>query len=89
MLKFRCDNCNKKIGVSEDYTGKLVKCPKCGKGVRVPDFYKEPVREEPSNENIWPDGLLESSSSNVAECPQGYTLLSCFLPYIPTVGMPT
>lgn len=36
MIKFPCALCKKKIGVSEKYAGKEVKCPGCGQSVRVP-----------------------------------------------------
>ena len=38
MIKFRCHNCNKKIGVQEDYTGKEVWCPTC----HIPTLVPEP-----------------------------------------------
>lgn len=30
MIKFRCLNCNQKIGVPDEKSGKKIKCPKCG-----------------------------------------------------------
>ena len=37
MIKFRCHNCNKKIGVQEDYAGKEVWCPTCHIPTLVPE----------------------------------------------------
>lgn len=46
MIKFRCGECDKKIGVPETAAGKRVKCPQCGQPARVP----EPVASsEPSS----------------------------------------
>ncbi len=36
MIKFRCQQCNKKIGVPDDYAGKSVRCPQCHTVVNVP-----------------------------------------------------
>lgn len=46
MIKFRCQNCNMKIGVQSDYAGRKVWCPKCTKAITVP---RGGVREEGSN----------------------------------------
>jgi len=37
MLKFRCKNCDQKIGVPDDWRGHLVRCPRCKQGVDVPN----------------------------------------------------
>ena len=36
MIKFRCDSCNKKIGVQDDYMGRRVWCPTCNSVAQVP-----------------------------------------------------
>ena len=36
MLKFRCAQCNQKIGVPEEYAGKRVRCPRCKNAAEVP-----------------------------------------------------
>lgn len=36
MLKFRCAQCNQKIGVPEEYAGKRVRCPRCKSAAKVP-----------------------------------------------------
>jgi len=36
MLKFRCSFCAKKIAVTGDFAGKVVKCPRCGSPTKVP-----------------------------------------------------
>ncbi len=36
MIKFRCTDCNQKLGVPIQHAGKLVKCTTCSKPTRVP-----------------------------------------------------
>ena len=36
MIKFRCHQCSKKIGVPEDISGRRVWCPHCGAVTVVP-----------------------------------------------------
>lgn len=36
MIKFRCGACGQKLGVPDDYAGRLVKCTGCATPVRVP-----------------------------------------------------
>lgn len=43
MLKFRCRACEQKIGVPEEWAGKVVRCPRCHGGVRVPRMIDVPV----------------------------------------------
>lgn len=38
MIKFLCSGCQKKLGVPEEYAGKLVKCPRCGQPTRAPEL---------------------------------------------------
>ena len=35
MIKFRCHNCNQKIGIPDEHAGKMVKCPRCKNVVTV------------------------------------------------------
>ncbi|MBN1437619.1 MAG: hypothetical protein JW936_11155 [Sedimentisphaerales bacterium] len=37
MLKFRCEHCEKKISVPDEYAGKRVRCPGCEEAVSVPE----------------------------------------------------
>ena len=37
MIKFRCHNCKKKIGVQELYAGRRARCPQCGIPTRIPE----------------------------------------------------
>jgi len=37
MIKFRCEHCNHKLGVPETYVGRIVRCPNCKAGNRVPE----------------------------------------------------
>jgi hypothetical protein len=36
VIKFRCPNCNQKIGVKAQYAGQKVRCAKCRKPLRIP-----------------------------------------------------
>lgn len=36
MIRFHCNNCQKKIGVPTQYAGRRVRCPSCQQAVRVP-----------------------------------------------------
>jgi len=36
MIKFRCQYCNKKIGVQDDYAGKRARCPHCTQIITIP-----------------------------------------------------
>ena len=37
MIRFACSNCSRLISVDEKHSGKKGKCPKCGRGVVVPE----------------------------------------------------
>lgn len=51
MLKFRCGQCNQKMGVPDEYAGKRVRCPKCKNAQTVP----QPVVElEPPVQPVRP-----------------------------------
>lgn len=65
MIKFRCPNCNKKMGVPEDFAGKRVRCPACSQGALVPDLVAagEPVVDLPQDDGIWTDDLLAPSQA--------------------------
>jgi hypothetical protein len=39
MIKFRCHQCGKKIGVYDDIAGKKVWCPHCGVVTTVPQLH--------------------------------------------------
>ena len=36
MIKFRCVNCNKRVGARDEQAGKSLKCPGCGQATTVP-----------------------------------------------------
>lgn len=58
MIKFRCENCQKKIGVPDEYAGKQVRCPQCKDTLRVPEPELQlAAAEEPAP--IWSDELLQ------------------------------
>jgi DNA-directed RNA polymerase subunit RPC12/RpoP len=68
IVKFRCPNCNQKIGVKAEYAGRKVRCAKCRTPIRIPSptapkappTEKEPAAvlkagsEQPSEES-WGD----------------------------------
>ena len=75
MIKFHCDKCDKKIGVPYEFAGKLVRCPRCKEGARVPQSEAkviqpelELVPEQPQGEfegeSIWPDGMFDTEPAN-------------------------
>jgi hypothetical protein len=72
MIKFHCEKCDKKIGVPEEYSGKLIKCPRCKQPARVPELELEPVEDEVAD-SIWSDDLLgtddPSKSAPVSDLP--------------------
>ena len=41
-MRFRCTHCQQGINVPDDFTGRVGKCPKCGKQVRVPNSAAKP-----------------------------------------------
>lgn len=45
MIKFHCSKCDKKMGVPEDYAGKMVRCPRCKNGAQVPQLAISPESE--------------------------------------------
>jgi hypothetical protein len=47
MLKFRCRECDQKIGVPEEWAGKKVRCPRCANAVPVPQVLEAVVRPGP------------------------------------------
>jgi len=58
MIKFRCPNCNQKIGVAESYAGKRVRCAKCQQPLTVPKP-EEVVEKEPAASDIATDKMFE------------------------------
>ncbi|MHC4394666.1 MAG: hypothetical protein ACYS1A_03340 [Planctomycetota bacterium] len=46
MIKFHCSNCNQKIGLADDYAGKMVRCAKCSQPTRVPKVSEEASQEK-------------------------------------------
>ncbi len=55
MIKFRCQSCEKKIGVKDEFAGKRVKCPGCGEPVRIPQ--PEPAETAPAGSGDAIDAL--------------------------------
>jgi hypothetical protein len=77
MLKFRCKNCDQKIGVPDDWRGHVVRCPRCKQGVDVPsnaELINKPLpparaSTQPRVAPI-PAPAPTSSSAPVASSPQ-------------------
>jgi len=51
MIKFRCANCQRKIGVKNDWSGKTVKCPDCGEVCQVPEIVPD-LDESPNDLDV-------------------------------------
>ena len=52
MIKFACSNCGHRMGASEKYAGKKVKCKKCGQITRIPEAQQAPeAHTEQNNEH--------------------------------------
>lgn len=50
MMKFRCQSCNKKLGVQDDYIARRVWCPQCHNAVTVPSVTGQ-MSESSENDN--------------------------------------
>src|SRR5579871_894333 len=48
MLKFRCKECDQKIGVPEEWAGRNVRCPRCRHAVPVPNVIDAVVNVAPA-----------------------------------------
>jgi len=57
MIKFRCSNCNQKIGVTDDSAGKRCKCTKCEKILKIPT--PDPKIEEYKGFDLMPEEEIE------------------------------
>ncbi len=72
MIKFHCSGCQKKIGVPENYAGKMVRCPQCKEPAKVPvpappAQVAQPVAAaSQENELIWTDDLLKGAAQGAA-----------------------
>ena len=51
MIKFFCPNCNKKLGVQDDYGGKTVWCPACTNKTAVPVLQADNQKFDMTNAN--------------------------------------
>ena len=70
LIKFRCNNCSKKLGVPVNYAGRQVRCTKCGQPCSVPEPGPQAQPVAPSAEpassddipgvNVWDDEDLSS-----------------------------
>ena len=76
MIKFRCSNCNQKLGVPEEYAGRRVRCTKCRQVATVPEPEPELIEieqpfvdatvDETFSSGMWIDEL---ASSNIEAGP--------------------
>jgi hypothetical protein len=83
IIKFRCPNCNQKIGVKAEYAGRKVGCAKCRKPIIIPSpaVEKAPAEkeeiaavpttgtEEPFEKKSWDD--FSSDFNELLEAEQG------------------
>lgn len=77
MIKFHCSICEKKVGVPEEYAGKLIKCPKCANPIKVPvpnlktpaasDLNIPPENEAEPQTNTDPDQQYLSAEDDSSE----------------------
>lgn len=88
MIKFHCANCDKKIGVPEQYAGRAVRCPQCQQPAQVPVLepepevelipiqettYQDPQDQQPANDNIWTDDLLQPTAPSTNNSYNNYS----------------
>ncbi len=57
MIKFHCPQCDKKIGVPQEFAGKLVRCPRCKQPARVPELEPEPLEEQIAD-SVWSEDMF-------------------------------
>ena len=55
MIVFRCSQCRQKMQVRDEYSGKAVRCVKCGQVIRVP----EPVGESGAGGEREKEGVIK------------------------------
>ena len=49
-IKTLCESCDSSLKVADRFSGKKIRCPKCGEGTRIPGF--ELNEEEPEDEEL-------------------------------------
>jgi hypothetical protein len=64
MIKFRCSSCEGKIGVPEDFSGKMVRCPRCHRPTRVPQVSPVSIPDEiaPASADAAPDNIWDDQT---------------------------
>ena len=70
VIKFRCSNCNQKVGVPDDCAGKRVKCPQCKSHEAVPKPVADVIGIE---EDELLAGIIEKDKC-VATKPESYSI---------------
>jgi predicted Zn finger-like uncharacterized protein len=61
MIKFRCPNCQTKLGVPDEYAGRRVRCNKCGQPTIVP----KPIAEVPVASPLPPSPAPKSPPAQI------------------------
>jgi len=58
MIKFFCTRCDKKLGVPDEFAGKVVKCSRCRQPTRVPELSRETEPEQTPDRSNPPESPL-------------------------------
>lgn len=74
MIRFSCQSCDKELHVSDTYSGKKIKCPKCKNTVLVPFVNSELTKDAPTEtiKCLICDESIQFPKSNIGEtiiCP--------------------
>jgi DNA-directed RNA polymerase subunit RPC12/RpoP len=65
MIKFHCSSCQKKLGVSDEYAGRRVRCPKCEETSIVPQMEASGASASVTGSVM--GAMLSASSADSAE----------------------
>jgi phage FluMu protein Com len=71
MIKFRCKNCNQKIGVRDELSGKRVKCPKCKNIIIIPKVENVPLAtSQNTSSDLKTDAKTSEFDLSLLDVPQ-------------------
>lgn len=49
-MKIQCNNCQKRITIPDNFSGKAGKCPQCGKVIKIPKV-KQSIHQQETGKN--------------------------------------
>lgn len=81
MIKFRCGNCNQKLGVDGKYAGRRVRCNKCKEPVQVPPLAARPaiaIEAPPAETAVIVDSPIQLETNANAPQPEQADLFDGF-----------